>query len=258
MNPSAIIFDMDGTLLSTEILCRRAWQQAAREIGLEMPDSLYGELVGRPNHEAIAELALRWGKSFDPIGYASRTAVLYQEIIEREGIALRDGIPELLRVLREREFPLAVATSTVRELALKKLKRCGLAEGFSLVVGGDEVTRGKPHPEIFLLTAQRLRIDPRDCLVFEDSPAGVQSAWAAGMKCILIPDLAQPSAECMALAWRVLESARQAVPLFPQPFGEGPRPSPNAKFPRMPHRGGTPGPARLGITSARIPEPRRF
>ena len=214
VNPAAVIFDMDGTLLSTETLCRRAWRQAALEIGEEMPDELYGKLLGRPNREAAVSLKEIWGESFRSEEYIRRTEALYRNIIESEGIALREGIIELLRLLSDKRIPLAVATSTHRELAQRKLSLCGLTNYFAVVVGGDEVKHGKPNPEIFLRTAERLDVPSNECIVFEDSDAGTLGARAAGMKCILIPDISWPQDEAIAAAWRVFDSHHRAISLF--------------------------------------------
>lgn len=213
-NPSAVIFDMDGTLLSTEILCRQAWRQAALEIGKEMPDDLYGKLLGRPNKEAVAALKKLWGESFKCGEYTQRTEALYLDLIEREGIMLREGILDLLTVLTEKKIPLAVATSTCRALAQRKLASCGLTDYFKALVGGDEVAKGKPDPEIFLRAAERLHVFPEDCIVFEDSDAGLLGAHAAGMKCILVPDISVPGDETVAAAWRIFDSHLSAIPLF--------------------------------------------
>jgi len=213
-NFAAVIFDMDGTLLSTEILCRRAWRQAALEIGKEMPDSLYGQLLGRPNKEAAAVLKELWGASFKSEDYTRRTEALYLGIIEREGIMLRDGILDLLMLFKERGIPLAVATSTRRKLAQRKLALCGLTSYFAAVVGGDEVTLGKPNPEIFLQAAEKLGVPPDDCIVFEDSDAGVLGAHAAGMKCVLVPDISSPREETVIAAWHVFNSHFSAISLF--------------------------------------------
>ena len=86
-------------------------------------------------------------------------------------------------------FPRAVATSTRRERARAKLARRGLLARFAALVGGDEVARGKPAPDIFLLAAARLGVAPADCVVLEDSEPGVRGALAAGMMPIMVPDL---------------------------------------------------------------------
>lgn len=206
VNFQCVIFDMDGTLLSTEILYRKAWQAAAIELGYIVSDDLYARMVGRPNLEAVQTLEQLWGSTFDRARYLERIELLYLEIIAKEGIQPRSGIPDLLEALRRQEVPMAVATSTDRNLAVQKLTTSGLIEYFSTVVGGNEVSRGKPAPDIFLLAASRLGLQPNECLVFEDSDAGVRAASAAGMRCIAVPDIASPAQETLKHAWMTFDS----------------------------------------------------
>ena len=94
------------------------------------------------------------------------------------------------------------------------LDKANLLHYFDVVVAGDEVTNGKPNPEIFLRTAERLNIRPDGCVVFEDSPAGIQAAHAAGMRPILVPDLIAPSPDILEITYRVLGSLEEALGLF--------------------------------------------
>jgi beta-phosphoglucomutase-like phosphatase (HAD superfamily) len=103
-----------------------------------------------------------------------------------------------------------VATSTETALATRKLRQAGVLDYFEVVIGGDEVSRGKPEPDIFLLAAERLGSHPDDCLVLEDSGPGLHAAVAAGMRVILVPDRAEPAAEMRALAYAVTESLAEA------------------------------------------------
>jgi beta-phosphoglucomutase-like phosphatase (HAD superfamily) len=107
-----------------------------------------------------------------------------------------------------------VATSTGREEACDRLRVADLFHCFDAIVGGDEVVRGKPAPDLFLLAAQRLKITPAECIVLEDSEAGIRAARAAGMTPILVPDLKPPSDEVQALAYRMYPSLHEARDLF--------------------------------------------
>jgi beta-phosphoglucomutase-like phosphatase (HAD superfamily) len=107
-----------------------------------------------------------------------------------------------------------VATSTARERALWKLDRAGIAGRFDAVVCGDEVSRGKPAPDIFLLAAERLGVRPSECAGFEDSPAGLRSLHAAGIRSIFIKDLVEPEATVLSTVWRRYESLAEAAGLW--------------------------------------------
>ncbi|WP_205886933.1 HAD family hydrolase, partial [Escherichia coli] len=106
-----------------------------------------------------------------------------------EAIPHKDGVIALLEWLKARSIPVAVATSTQKEVALIKLQLAGLDHYFANITTGCEVTQGKPHPEIYLLAAERLGVEPQQCLAFEDSNNGIKAAMAAQMHAFPIPDL---------------------------------------------------------------------
>ena len=117
-------------------------------------------------------------------------------------------------------LPKAVATSTARERAAALLKQSNLADYFAALVGGDEVSAGKPDPEIFLEAAKRLNVESGRCLVFEDSSHGIHAAFAAGMIPVLVPDTVVPTAETIERAYRVYSSLTDAIELF-RPRNDG-------------------------------------
>jgi HAD superfamily hydrolase (TIGR01509 family) len=130
----------------------------------------------------------------------------YAAIIDREGIALKPGLLDLLAWLDAEGIPKAVATSTRKLRAHDKLERTDLAGRFAAIVCGDEVPRGKPAPDIYLEAALRLGIAASECVALEDSEPGFTAALAAGMMVIMVPDLGTPSAALLARAPLVLAS----------------------------------------------------
>jgi len=211
----AVIFDMDGLMLDTERLAQQAWQRAGAELGYPLPDELYLQAIGRT--AAATEVLLRNGFGADfpfPEIYA-RKQQYYHAALEQP-IPTKPGLFELLALVETLGLPKAVATSTARPLALKKLTAAGLLTHFSVIVCGDEIAHGKPAPDIFLAAATKLAIDPAHCLVLEDSPAGIQAAHAAGMTPIHVPDLIAPSPETRRLAYRVVTSLHAVGPLLTQ------------------------------------------
>ena len=123
----------------------------------------------------------------------------------------KPGLDELLDLLDSLHVAKAVATSTVRQTATTQLAAAGLLDRFEVVATGDEVGNGKPSPDLFLLAAQRLGIEPVHCLVLEDAEAGVIAAHRAGMMVFVVPDLKPPSAEVRRLANGVFESLAAVV-----------------------------------------------
>lgn len=186
MPNTAVIFDMDGLMVDTEPLSRRAWDEVTGAYGLTIDDALYGRMLGRRTAESarlvLAELPL-------PLSAAElveRKTAAYLAILDG-GVPAMPGLMQLVDALAAAGVPWGVATSTPRRIALYNLKALGLAERCGVVAAGDEVAQGKPAPDLFLLAAARLGVDPARCLALEDSVTGCQAAAAAGMRVIAVP-----------------------------------------------------------------------
>jgi HAD superfamily hydrolase (TIGR01509 family) len=204
--PRALIFDMDGLILDTEGTYKSSWTQAAKESGFDLTDVLYLKLIGITVADAEQVLATHFGAAFPLLVFRTRAAALYEEIHLRDGLPLKPGIRELLLWAREENIPCAVGTSTVWEEASNRLRHHKILEYFQVVIGGDMVTRGKPHPDIFLKAQEALNVPAADCLVLEDAHSGLLAAHAGGMRSCLIPDLLPPSEESRQLAEGVFDS----------------------------------------------------
>ena len=200
---AAIVFDMDGTLLDTEAVHRVTMQAAADALGHDLTDAVFQQLVGVHRDVNTQTLLAHFGDDF-PIEEFYRDGDARFEEMWREGIAFRPGARALLEGLRAAGLPLAVATSTASPFAEQRLERSGILPLFETVVTRSDVTRPKPHAEPYLLAAERLGVDPRDCVAVEDSPNGLRAAAAAGMMALLVPDLIPPTEETEALATQVL------------------------------------------------------
>ena len=204
LNPRAVIFDMDGLLLDSEPLYRLTWQKAAAEMGCPIDDELYAHFVGRGNDEAERILRDRFGDRLPLDEFKKRWQRDWDERLERAPMTRKPGAIELLDLLDERGLRRGLATSTPRSIALRCLG--DLAARFAAFAFGDEVERSKPAPDLFRLASQRLGMAPEECLVLEDSEAGVRAARAAGMEVIIVPDLIEPSPEVAAMAVHLCRS----------------------------------------------------
>ncbi|WP_223620897.1 HAD family phosphatase [Lysobacter sp. ESA13C] len=215
--PDAVLFDMDGLMLDSERAMLETWRAAAVEESIEADDALWLSMVGmhdRASHAMLAErlgadTALRLRDAGDRL-YDARVAV---------GLPLKSGLIDLLDLLDAHGIPKAVATSTRRERALAKLTSSGLIERFAVIVTGSDVEHAKPAPDIYLLAARQLGVDPRRCLVLEDSEPGVRAALAAGATPIQVPDLVPPRAELRGLGHRIADSLVQARTLLDRALG---------------------------------------
>ena len=210
--PQAVIFDMDGLMLDSERAITRCLARAATEQGHAIERGYWLRMVGKGDAARRAMLAERIGAEASQ-RLLDRCHVLYDEVVEA-GVPLRPGIQELLDLLVARGIPRAVATSTKRPLALRKLAAADLLRRFDTVCTSSDVAHPKPAPDIYLLAANRLRVEPGQCLVLEDSPTGVRAALAAGMTPIQVPDLLAPDEEVRALGHRIVASLADAQRLL--------------------------------------------
>jgi beta-phosphoglucomutase-like phosphatase (HAD superfamily) len=201
-----VIFDMDGLMLDTERLAPQAWHDAKEAIGVDFDMSLLDAMIGRNYQDCRTLILERHGATFPTDRLMDAWHVAYDAIVARDGIAIKHGLFDLLDWLEQAHIPKAVATSTRRSRAIEKLTGAGLATRFTALVGGDEIARGKPAPDIFLLAAERLGAEPASCLVLEDSAPGIRAALAAGMTPIMVPDQHDPAADILASGTLVLPS----------------------------------------------------
>ena len=193
-------------MLDTEPLAARAWIDAAQALGLRFDSCVNPRLIGRNFADCRMIIGEHHGADY-PVDLLMRAwHAAYDAIVEREGLAFKPGLLELLAWLEGEAIPKAVATSTRKSRAEAKLSRTGLLPRFSTLVGGDEVACGKPAPDIFLEAAARLAVDAGACLVLEDSEPGMRGAIAAGMAAVMVPDLLAPSASLLAIEPLVLPS----------------------------------------------------
>ena len=209
--PAAVIFDMDGLIFDTESLALRAWEGTAQGFGREFDRDLCRQMIGRSAGDCIALIRQRHGHDYPADALMSAWHAGYDALVAAEGIAVKPGLDELLQLLDERLVPRAVATMTRRERACAKLERAGLLHRFAAVVGGDDVARGKPAPDILLAAAATIGIAPAGCVVLEDSEPGVAAAWAAGMTPLMIPDIYPPSPSLAARGLAVLGSLSEVA-----------------------------------------------
>src|SRR5438874_101654 len=205
MKFSAVIFDMDGLMLDSERTYRDIFNRAAADCSIEFPSWLHEKLLGRNSADTWSILRDLWKNDELFTRFQERTRHHHALCFEAAP-PIKRGLHELLDLIESKGVPKVVATSTRRVFAVPRLEKCGLLHRFASVSTGDQVERGKPAPDLFLLAASTIPMEPRRCIVLEDSEAGVAGAHAAGMTVCMVPDLKQPGDDVRALAHDVYES----------------------------------------------------
>ena len=192
------IFDQDGLLFDTEVIFERCWKAAGRDFGMDVPDEMTHGCCGCGTDE-LPNVIRRFFPDVDIPAYIRRTFDLVIETQLAGTPTLKPGVREILAHCRERGVKTAIATSSILRLVRHNLAMTGLADYFDVIVTGQDVARGKPAPDIFLLAARKLQLPPEDCVVFEDAFTGIRAAHAAGSRAVLVPDRLTPTEEILAL-----------------------------------------------------------
>lgn len=203
-------------MLDTERVALECWLDTARTAGWALSRDDCLAMVGLDQLASERVLRERAGPGFPLREISDRAKDVYLDRLRTEGIGLKPGLVELLDWLAEREVPLAVATSSRHPMAMEKLALAGLRERFPVVVCGDQVPEGKPAPFVYREAVTQLGAEPEACIALEDSDIGLRAAHAAGLRCIVVPDLRPPAAAYAPLAHAIVTSLREAHPLIGQ------------------------------------------
>lgn len=205
------LFDWDGVIIDSSAQHERSWELLAEEIGKPLPPDHFVRGFGMKNQRIIPEV-LSWTEDPDEIEtYSLRKEYLYREIIRDEGIRPLPGVNELLRMLDAQGVPCAVASSTHRENVEAVFDVIELRGYFGAIVTGEDVSHGKPDPEVFLKSAESIGRRAADCVVFEDAHVGIEAGLAAGARVVAVATTNPLEALGRAhLAVRSLEEVRWA------------------------------------------------
>ena len=198
----AVVFDMDGLLVDSEVVVRQALFDAAKALGYEMSHDLFQQMVGRPRVENHRLAMAHFGEAFPYSDWETRVATQ----MRAASICLKAGVIELLDHLDQQRLPRAIATSSNRFIVDRHLGDHDLAARFDAIVAAEDVKRHKPNPDPYLKAAELLGVDPRHCLALEDSHNGVRAAHAAGMMTVMVPDLLEPTDEMHGLCVHIAAS----------------------------------------------------
>jgi HAD superfamily hydrolase (TIGR01509 family) len=179
------LFDWDGVILDSTVWHEKSWQRLAEETGRSLPPGHFRRGYGMKNEWIIPEI-LGWTRDSEEIRRLSlRKEEIFRELALKGGVQPLPGVREWIEELHRHGIPRAIASSTHRENIVQLLPRLGLRE-FAGIIAAEDVSRGKPDPEVFVLAARVLGFSPQRCIIFEDTHAGIAAARSAGARVIAV------------------------------------------------------------------------
>ena len=194
-----VIFDMDGTMFDTERMWATFWEPALAALGLPYREGLAEAARGTAGVTTRNVVRQFYGPDCDAEAIVDSLHRVADEVFFSAPVPKKPGLDALLAWLKARHIPMAVASSSREAMIRHNLDVWGLTQDFTAIVSGQHVAHSKPDPEIFLLTARKLGVEPARCLVLEDSYNGVRAGAAGGFVTVMVPDLVPADAEMKRL-----------------------------------------------------------
>lgn len=201
----AIIFDMDGLMIDSERVTFECYQEILKGMNLTMDEEFYKTLLGKPLKGIYQRFYDVYGNDFPIEDVIKDVHALMAKRFETEGVPIKTGLKSLLEYLKENNYKTIVATSSNRDRVDTILSQAQITDYFDDSICGDEVTKGKPNPEVFLKSCQKLGVNVDEAIVLEDSEAGIQASYDAGIKVICIPDMKYPEKQYVEKTFKILK-----------------------------------------------------
>lgn len=211
---SLVIFDMDGLMFDTERLVIYTWIKAGKSYGIHISDSLVVKSIGLDIQGAEKVFKKHLGENFPYHEIRSLRLKYAHDYVNENGIPVKKGLYELIEFLEQKTVLKAVATSTERQRTEHLLRSAGLIDKFDLVICGDEVSNGKPEPDIFLAVVRKLNCKSNESVVLEDSANGIIAASRAYMVPFLVFDIKKPDKNIEKLAQKTFNSLLEVRDYF--------------------------------------------
>jgi HAD superfamily hydrolase (TIGR01509 family) len=207
--PEAVLLDMDGLLLDTEKVAQRAFFSSCERVDFSCHIDDYAQLTGHGSVLRDKLLANILPKDIDMKAFNHHWWESFHHILSEE-VPVKKGAMEFLEYVYSQDIKIVVATSSFTESAEMLLRSAKLRPFIGLIVGGDQVKNAKPAPDIYLKAASSVNVPAQNCMAFEDSDVGTMAAHAAGVPVVQIPDINEPTQECIALGHWIFDSLDSA------------------------------------------------
>ena len=207
----AIIFDIDGLMIDSERVTFECYQERLKDMNLTMDEEFYKTLLGKPIKGIYQRFYDVYGNDFPIQNVIQDVHQLMAERFETEGVPVKKGLVELLHYLKDNNYKTIVATSSNRDRVDKILAQAKITEFFDDSICGDEVTKGKPNPEVFLKSCQKLGVNVDEAIVLEDREAGIQASYDANIKVICIPDMKYPEKQYEEKTFKILKDLTEVT-----------------------------------------------
>lgn len=205
----AVVFDMDGVLFDTERLCKDSWVAIAGEKEIPDMEEVFPLCIGRNVTDSRDIIMEHYGETFPYETFRKEASEWFWREIEEKGLPIKKGVLELLEYLKKKGYRIGLASSSNRASVMRHLERAKIQEFFSEVIGGDQILHSKPEPDIYLLACEKLGVEPGEAYAIEDSYNGIRSAFRAGMKPVMVPDLLPATEEMRELSRVICEDLLQ-------------------------------------------------
>jgi HAD superfamily hydrolase (TIGR01509 family) len=187
------------------------YQERLKDMNLTMDEEFYKTLLGKPIKGIYQRFYDVYGNDFPIENVIQDVHQLMAERFETEGVPVKKGLVELLHYLKDNNYKTIVATSSNRDRVDKILAQAKITEFFDDSICGDEVTKGKPNPEVFLKSCQKLGVNVDEAIVLEDSEAGIQASYDANIKVICIPDMKYPEKQYEEKTFKILKDLTEVT-----------------------------------------------
>ena len=207
----AVIFDMDGLIIDSEEISYACYNSLLEKENLTLSKELYTQFLGKSVENGFHLIEDNYHIHIDVEKALIEFKDIMQKMVEERGVPLKDGLIELLDYLQDNNYKTIIATSS-NLTRVHQLLDNEIFSRFDDIICGDEVTNGKPNPEVFLRACEKLGVQANEAIVLEDSEAGIQAAYDAQIPVICIPDLKYPQEEYINKTEIILQSLKEVIP----------------------------------------------